>query len=178
MAPAKNYSGDQKLLDSTYTFANCIPQNYYFNRGSWKNLESYCRNLIRNDVCETIEIVSGPVFYSGLPHKKLANTFENQQVVMLQNGLVVPPKCYKIAKANVGNKSYLAAFVLANEKTIDNKVSLKNTLVSIGDLEYMTGLRFNFGNCRPLEQLDPVGMEKTYGDLHLQFYTKLYKFGQ
>jgi DNA/RNA endonuclease G (NUC1) len=83
MAPAKNYSGDQKLLDSTYTFANCIPQNYYFNRGSWKNLESYCRNLIRNDVCETIEIVSGPVFYSGLPHKKLANTFENQQVVML-----------------------------------------------------------------------------------------------
>jgi len=38
MAPAKNYSGEQKLMDSTYTFANCIPQNSYFNRGSWKNL--------------------------------------------------------------------------------------------------------------------------------------------
>lgn len=70
---------------------------------------------------------------------------------MLENGIVVPPKCYKIAKANVGDKSYLTAFVVANEKIIDNKTTLKSTTVSIGDLEYMTGLRFNFGNCRPLE---------------------------
>lgn len=38
MAPAKNYCGDQNLMNSTYTYANCIPQNSYFNRGSWKNL--------------------------------------------------------------------------------------------------------------------------------------------
>lgn len=54
MAPASNYLGDQASLDATYTYANCIPQNSYFNRGSWKNLESYCRNLLRNSLCDTV----------------------------------------------------------------------------------------------------------------------------
>jgi DNA/RNA endonuclease G (NUC1) len=38
MAPSNNYCGSQELLDSTFTYANCVPQNSYFNRGSWKNL--------------------------------------------------------------------------------------------------------------------------------------------
>jgi len=33
---------------------------------------------------------------------------------MLENGIVVPPKCYKVIKANVGLISYVAAFVLDN----------------------------------------------------------------
>lgn len=39
----------------------------------------------------------------------------------------------------------------------------------------MTGLRFNLGNCKPLEELDPTGLNQTMGDLHLSFYTKLFK---
>lgn len=42
----------------------------------------------------------------------------------------------------------------------------------------MTGLRFNLGKCKSLEELDPVGMSKTMGDLHLEFYTKLFKFAK
>lgn len=38
MAPASNYLSSQEYLDATYTYANCIPQDSYFNRGSWKNL--------------------------------------------------------------------------------------------------------------------------------------------
>lgn len=51
MAPANNYLGNQNFLDSTFTYANCVPQDSYFNRGSWKNLESYTRNLLRNNLC-------------------------------------------------------------------------------------------------------------------------------
>lgn len=167
MAPASNYIGDQASLDLTYTYANCIPQNSYFNRGSWKNLESYCRNLLRNNLCETVEIISGPVFYSGVPFIGLENVYENKQVVMMENGLVVPPKCYKIIKANKAEASYLSAFVLTNDKIIDNDIFLKSLVVTIDKLELMTGLRFNLGTYRALEELDSVGMSKTMGDLHL-----------
>lgn len=34
-------------------------------------------------------------------------------------------------------------------------------------LEYMTGLRFNLGKSYPMEDLDPNGMAKTFGDLNL-----------
>ena len=69
---------------------------------------------------------------------------------MTENGIVVPPKCYKIVKANVGDLSYLAAFVLDNDKKIDNQDTLKSCVVDLNNLEYMTGLRFNFGKCRSL----------------------------
>lgn len=45
----------------------------------------------------------------------------------------------------------MSAFVVANEKTIDNKTTLKSTVVDLETLEYMTGLRFNFGKCKELE---------------------------
>jgi len=38
MAPANDYLGYQDMIDATFTYANCIPQDSYFNRGSWKNL--------------------------------------------------------------------------------------------------------------------------------------------
>lgn len=45
-------------------------------------------------------------------------------------------------------------------------------------LEYMTGLRFNLSKYYPLEDLDPTGMAKTFGDLNLEFYTKLFKMAK
>ncbi len=77
-------------------------------------------------MCDTVEVISGPVFYSNIPYErpkqktKIENLFKNEQMVMLENGLVVPPKCYKIIKANVGNQSYLAAFVMPNQEVKDN----------------------------------------------------------
>jgi hypothetical protein len=64
---------------------------------------------------------------------------------------VVPPKCYKIIKANVSNISYVSAFILENEKKIDTDIKIKSTVVDINQLEYITGLRFNLGKYRPLE---------------------------
>ena len=167
MAPASDFASSQDLMDSTFTYANTLPQHKHLNRGSWKNLESYGRNLIRLGLCDTVEVISGPVYYSGYPKKDMPNIFQNYQVVLMENGIVVPPKCYKIIKGNKGDKSYLAAFVLDNRRVIDVNIKLKSTLVEIGDLEYMTGLRFNLGTYLPLEDLDKDGMNKTYGDLHL-----------
>jgi DNA/RNA endonuclease G (NUC1) len=105
MAPIQDFAGATSLLQSLNSFANCAPQNEYLNRGSWKNLESYCRGLLRNDKCDTLEIISGPVFYSGTPMgRDSPNLFLNSQVVMMENGLVVPTSYYKIVKANVGEK--------------------------------------------------------------------------
>lgn len=61
----------------------------------------------------------------------MPNTYENKQVVMLENGIVVPPKCYKIIKANVGDTSYMSAFLLDNVYKKDNDEVLKSKVVEL-----------------------------------------------
>jgi len=69
----------------------------------------------------------------------------NTQIVMMEDGIVVPPKCYKIIKANLKDKSYVSAFVMENRKFIDNEFGLSSFVVEIDRLEKMTGLTFNLG---------------------------------
>lgn len=49
----------------------------------------------------------------------------------MENGIVIPPKCYKIMKANVGSSSYVAAFLLDNKNKLINHMKIKNCLITI-----------------------------------------------
>ena len=52
--------------------------------------------------------------------------FKNEQRVLLKNGLIVPPKFYKIIKCNTkDNKSYASGFMFYNDQTFDNAKTLK-----------------------------------------------------
>jgi len=51
-------------------------------------------------------------------------------------------------------------------------------MVTMHELEMMTGLRFNLGNYKSLEQLDPSISTKTMGDMHLDFFTRLFMRSQ
>ena len=68
MAAAGNYNFDQSYKSSTFSFANTIPQNGVNNSGIWNTFERYCRGLLSKDTCESVEIVSGPVYHSNAPN--------------------------------------------------------------------------------------------------------------
>ena len=77
MAAASNYSSDQELKKSTFTLANTIPQNKYNNRGIWNTFERYSRSLLNDNKCDTLEIISGPIYYSDIPVEGNSEVFKN-----------------------------------------------------------------------------------------------------
>jgi len=91
-------------------------------------------------------------------------------MVLLQNGMVVPEKLYKIVKCNTKTgEQYLDAFEFWNKKTFDNDMPLKAFRTSLQSLENQTGLKFNFAkntssqpeSIKSLIEFDPEGFEKT-----------------
>ena len=47
-----------------FTYANTIPQHEDNNTGIWNTFERYSRSLLNDGKCDTIELVSGPIYYS------------------------------------------------------------------------------------------------------------------
>lgn len=47
MAPAADFSCDQQMLKSTFTYVNCVLQQQDLNRGAWRMLESRERALAK-----------------------------------------------------------------------------------------------------------------------------------
>jgi DNA/RNA endonuclease G (NUC1) len=66
-------------------------------------------------------------------------------MVLLENGMMVPEKLYKIIKCNAKDgQTYLDAFEFWNKKTFDNDKPLKAFKTSLESVENQTGLKFNF----------------------------------
>lgn len=121
MAAAGNFSSNQELKNSTFSYANVIPQNSDNNGGIWNTFERYCRSLLKDSKCDTIEVISGPIYNSdklleGKYWLKLGyhDVYKNEQIVLLKNGIVVPPRLYKIIKCNTKDKTYASGFTFYN----------------------------------------------------------------
>lgn len=48
------------------------------------------------------------------------NVYKNTEKVMMKNGIVIPPKLYKIIKCNTTRTAYTSGFTFLNEETYDN----------------------------------------------------------
>ena len=58
LAPAADFNCTKELLYQTFSYLNCALQNQYLNRGVWRMLEEYERELALTDkVTVTIEIL-------------------------------------------------------------------------------------------------------------------------
>jgi DNA/RNA endonuclease G (NUC1) len=67
-----------------------IPQNAYNNGGIWNTFERYSRSLVVDDICESVEIISGPIYLKN-QSKKDENSVQNEKLLVLkENGVVVP----------------------------------------------------------------------------------------
>lgn len=59
LAPAASFNCDRETLKLTFTYLNCALQHQGLNRGPWKDLETFERNLAKvfPDLCVTIDVI-------------------------------------------------------------------------------------------------------------------------
>ena len=104
-APAADFNCTKEMLYKTFTYANCVLQHERLNRGVWRLLESYERDLAAiNTVSVEIRMV-----YSTTSLK-------------LPSGATVPDGFYKIIK--FGNKTEKYYFLNTSPTSSDFKTYL------------------------------------------------------
>jgi endonuclease G len=78
MAPAADFNCTKELLYQTFSYLNCALQNQYLNRGVWRMLEEYERELAKTEkVTVTITLVF------------------DKKSILLPTGATVPTGFYK-----------------------------------------------------------------------------------
>ncbi len=129
-----------------FSFANVIPQNGYNNGGIWNTFERYTRKLVLGPHCESVEVISGPVYLKETPSGGEEKTHRERLIVLKENGIPIPERLFKIIKCNPREgrgKAYLSAFLFLNSETYDNSRTLADFKTSLSEIERVTGLLFN-----------------------------------
>jgi len=104
MAPAADFNCTTEMLKQTFSYLNCALQNQYLNRGVWRLLEAYERELAKVDSVNV----------------KIVVVFDKNSVV-LPSGAHVPSGFYKIITLTKANKIIKYYFPNENptKKTFD-----------------------------------------------------------
>lgn len=89
LAPAADFNCDKVMLYKTFTYLNCTLQNQYLNRGTWRFLEVYERELAKKYIVN-VEI---KLIYS-------------DKSIKLPTGATVPDAFLKIIKYNGITEKY------------------------------------------------------------------------
>lgn len=90
MAPAADFNCDKKSLHETFSYLNCALQHQDLNRGTWKTLEEYERNLIKT---------KGPI------KVKIVIEFKKPSKV-LSTGATIPSGFFKYITVEKTNEVY------------------------------------------------------------------------
>jgi len=101
LAPAADFTCNTQMLYKTFSYLNCALQDQYLNRGTWRLLEAYERQLAATSSVK-VEII-----------------LEYKNPIKLPTGATVPSGFYK--KITAGTKVYVYYF--ANSKPSSSKYS-------------------------------------------------------
>ena len=144
MMPAADAAFSNSTMAETFYFTNICPQNETLNAGDWQYLEKRVRQWANR--YGSVWVVTGPI------------VGENRYGTIGDREVVVPDAFYKALLIRKKNGSYSAiAFVMDND---DERYYLKDCLMSVNDLESLTGLDFFPG-------LDDTVEEKVEGTVRL-----------
>lgn len=125
LAPAADMAWSKKAMEESFYMSNISPQKPEFNRGIWCDLETWVREVAKRET--NIIVVTGPVV---LP-EDMTNTIG-------RNKVIVPTAFYKVIYDETPPEKMIG-FVMANE---GSRVSIKNYVFSVDDIEEITGLDF------------------------------------
>lgn len=64
LAPSASFTHDQSLNNETFVMSNMSPQSPSFNRGMWKKLETYEREIAKR--LDTVYVLTGPILNDSL----------------------------------------------------------------------------------------------------------------
>ena len=125
LAPAADMHWSQEVMAESFYMSNMTPQAPQFNRGIWKHLEKWVRDMA---LVETnIVVVTGPIVASN----DLTNTIG-------RNKVVVPSAFYKVILDETPPRKMIG-FILENK---GSSLSITNSVVTVDEVEKVTGLDF------------------------------------
>jgi len=124
-AASAKYS--EEAMSSTFLMTNMVPQEHSrYNAGLWLKAEDAERDVAR--LYGTLYAVSGPVIREGVNYNYIGS------------GVLVPLECYKaLLVIDKDNNVYTIALVLPQDYQNGN---LKPYLLTVNELEYLTGIDF------------------------------------
>ena len=125
LCPAGDFNASRVTKKETFYMSNIAPQEPYFNRGIWNDLEVKFRDWVNRD--GDIFMVTGPVLRDGL------------ETIGRSNRVAIPEYFYKVAFCKANGKPKMIAFLMKNEPS--NK-SLKSFVVTVDEVEKITGIDF------------------------------------
>ncbi|XP_076860236.1 endonuclease G, mitochondrial [Brachyhypopomus gauderio] len=137
LAAAANHKWSQKAMDDTFYLSNVAPQNPHLNQNAWKNLETYCRTLAKQN--QNVFVCSGPLY---LPRQEPDGKMYVKYQVIGKNHVAVPTHFFKVVvleKQRGGVE--LRPYVMPN-MPVDEKIPLERFLVPIESIERASGLLF------------------------------------
>jgi len=124
LAPAGDMGWSAQSMIESFYYSNMSPQVPSFNRGIWKNAETFTReSAIANHI---VYVVTGPVFTSDM------TTIGHNQVA-------VPQSYFKVILDYVEPEIKAIAFVIPNEAS---QLPLQHFAISIDEVEHITGWDF------------------------------------
>lgn len=129
LAPAADMAWSAKAMSESFLLTNMSPQLPSLNRGEWKRLEEYVRDLASD--FDTVAIVTGPLFTD---EKKI-----------IGKGVRIPTAFYKVLLLKRMKSGFTAiGFILPNSGVVED---FTDYAVSVDSVEKVSG--FDFFSCLP-----------------------------
>ena len=131
--PSGSRNANTAMNRQTFYYTNMTAQVSRFNQGLWANLENRVRGFV--SVCDTLYVVTGPIFDSGEPERWTEDNAGNP--------VAVPDGYFKaVLSYNISTSTYYSvAFVYDNEEYSRSNPTASD-MCSVSEVEEMTGFTF------------------------------------
>lgn len=131
--PSGSRNANTAMNRQTFYYTNMTAQVSRFNQGLWANLENRVRGFV--SVCDTLYVVTGPIFDSGEPERWTEDNAGNP--------VAVPDGYFKaVLSYSVSSSAYYSvAFVYDNEEYSRSNPTASD-MCSVSEVEEMTGFTF------------------------------------
>ena len=131
--PSGSRNANTAMNRQTFYYTNMTAQVSRFNQGLWANLENRVRGFA--SVCDTLYVVTGPIFDSGEPERWTEDNAGNP--------VAVPDGYFKaVLSYSVSSSAYYSvAFVYDNEEYSRSNPTASD-MCSVSEVEAITGFTF------------------------------------
>lgn len=132
LAAAGNHKLRQQDVEQTFVLSNISPQEPTFNREGWNKLEKYVR--YRTKQSKNLFVVTGPLFLAKQDAQN--GRYYVHYEVIGANQVSVPTHFFKVfAYETKEGAMRMEAFLMPNDKSINNKIRLEDYRVPLNKLD-------------------------------------------
>ena len=131
--PSGSRNANTAMNRQTFYYTNMTAQVSRFNQGLWANLENRVRGFV--SVCDTLYVVTGPIFDSGEPERWTEDNAGNP--------VAVPDGYFKaVLSYSVSSSAYYSVAFVYDNTEYSRSNPTASDMYSVSEVEEMTGFTF------------------------------------